>query len=203
MIDLTALFKIGYGLYVVTCNDGVKDNGLIVNTVIQVTDTPLKVAVTVNKSNYSHEIIKKTGKMNVNCLTVDAPFSVFERFGFVSGRDKNKFDGLTPKRSENGLAYLPEYINAFMSLSVDQYVDLGTHGMFICSVTEASVVSDAESITYSYYHKNTKPKPQVPKSKGYVCKICGYVYEGHPLPDDFICPLCKHGAADFEEVKDA
>ncbi len=202
MIDLTALFKIGYGLYVVTTNDGVKDNGFIVNTVIQITDTPLRVAVTVNKANYSHDTIKNTGKMNVNCLTVDVPFSVFERFGFASGRDTNKFEGLTSKRSENGLTYLSEFINAYMSLSVDEYVDLGTHGMFICSVTESAVVSDAESITYSYYHKNTKPKPQAPKAKGYVCKICGYVYEGHPLPEDFICPLCKHGAVDFEEIKD-
>lgn len=201
MVDLTALFKIGYGLYVVTSNDGKKDNGLIVNTVIQVTDTPAQLAVTINKSNYSHDVIKASGKMNVNCLTVDTPFEIFKRFGFASGRDTNKFEGFEFKKSENGLAYLANYINAYMSLEVTNYVDLGTHGMFICSVTEACAVSDAESITYSYYHKNTKPKPAAQKKKGFVCKICNYIYEGDSLPADFVCPLCKHGAADFEEIK--
>ncbi len=199
--DLTALFKIGYGLYVVTTNDGKKDNGLIVNTVIQVTSTPCRVAVTVNKANYSHDIIKETGKMNVNCLSVEAPFAVFEAFGFSSGRDTDKFANCTPPRSANGLVYLPKYINAYISLEVVQYVDLGTHGMFICDVTDAEVVSDAESMTYSYYHANVKPKSAAEKKKGYVCKICGYVYEGDPLPEDFICPLCKHPASDFEEIK--
>ena len=199
--DLTALFNIGYGLYVVTSNDGKKDNGLIVNTVTQVTNSPNRIAVTINKENYSHHIIKQTGKMNVNCLTVDAPFKVFEAFGFVSGRNVDKFKDCEPLRSDNGLVFLPRYINSFMSLKVDDYVDLGTHGMFICSVTEARVLSDRETMTYSYYHSNVKPKPEIEGKKGYVCKICGYVYEGHPLPEDFICPLCKHGAADFEEIK--
>lgn len=200
-IDNTALFKISYGLYVVTTNDGVRDNGLIVNTVIQVTDSPLQVAVTVNKANYSHDIIKNTGKLNVNCLTVDTPFELFKRFGFASGRDKDKFEGMECFRTENGLTILPQYINAYMSLEVKEYADLGSHGMFICSVTESSSVSDAESITYSYYHKNTKPKPEPVNKKGYVCKICGYVYEGENLPEDFICPWCKHGVSDFEEIK--
>ncbi len=199
--DMTALFKIGYGLYVVTCNDGKKDNGLIVNTVSQVTDTPNRIAVTINKANYSHHIIKQTGKMNVNCLTVDAPFKVFETFGFQSGRNVDKFADCTPLRSDNGLVFLPRYINAFMSLKVEQYVDLDTHGMFICSVTEARTISDAETMTYAYYHANVKPKPQTEGKKGYVCKICGYVYEGEELPEDFICPLCKHGAQDFEPIK--
>ena len=199
--DMTALFKIGYGLYVVTCNDGKKDNGLIVNTVTQVTNTPNRIAVTINKENYSHHVIKQTGKMNINCLTVDAPFKVFEAFGFRSGRNVDKFADCTPLRSDNGLVFLPRYINAFMSLSVEQYVDLDTHGMFICSVTEARVISDAETMTYSYYYANVKPKPETEGKKGYVCKICGYVYEGDELPEDFICPLCKHGAADFEEIK--
>ena len=199
--DLTALFKIGYGLYVVTSNDGRKDNGLIVNTVTQVTNTPNRVAVVINKDNYSHHVIKQTGKMNVNCLSVDAPFSVFERFGFQSGRNVDKFAGETPFRSDNGLAFLPRHINAFMSLAVEQYVDLGTHGMFICSITEARVISNADTMTYTYYQENVKPKPQTAGKKGYVCKICGYVYEGEELPDDYICPLCKHGAADFEEIK--
>ena len=199
--DMTALFKIGYGLYVVTCNDGKKDNGLIVNTVSQVTDTPNRIAVTINKANYSHHIIKQTGIMNVNCLTVDAPFKVFEAFGFRSGRNVDKFADCTPLRSDNGLVFLPRYINAFMSLKVEQYVDLDTHGMFICSVTEARVLSNAETMTYAYYHANVKPKPQTEGKKGYVCKICGYVYEGEELPEDFICPLCKHGAQDFEPIK--
>ncbi len=199
--DLTALFNIGYGLYVITSNDGKKDNGLIVNTVTQVTNTPNRLAVTINKDNYSHHVIKQTGIMNINCLTVDAPFSVFEQFGFKSGRNVNKFENCEPLRSDNGLVFLPRYINSFMSLSVEQYVDLGTHGMFICSVTESRVISKAETMTYSYYHSNVKPKPQTEGKKGYVCKICGYVYEGETLPDDFICPLCKHGAADFEEIK--
>ncbi|MEE1046184.1 MAG: flavin reductase, partial [Clostridia bacterium] len=199
--DLTALFNIGYGLYVVTSNDGKKDNGLIVNTVTQVTDTPNRIAVTINKANYSHHVIKQAGIMNINCLSVDAPFSIFERFGFKSGRNADKFEGMEALRSDNGLAFLPRYINSFMSLKVEQYIDLDTHGMFICSVTEARVINNAETMTYSYYHSNVKPKPDTEGKKGFVCKICGYVYEGETLPEDFICPLCKHGAADFEEIK--
>ena len=199
--DLTALFKIGYGLYVVTSNDGKKDNGLIVNTVTQVTDTPNRVAVTINKQNYSHHVIKQTGIMNVNCLSTAAPFKVFETFGFQSGRTVDKFADCTPLRSDNGLVFLPRYINAFMSLKVEQYVDFGTHGMFICSITEARVISNAETMTYTYYQNNVKPKPQTEGKKGFVCKICGYVYEGETLPPDFICPLCKHGAEDFEPLQ--
>lgn len=199
--DLNALFNIGYGLYVVTSNDGKKDNGLIVNTVTQVTNTPNRLAVTISKENYSHHVIKQTGKMNINCLTTDAPFSVFETFGFKSGRNTNKFENCEPLRSDNGLVFLPRYINSFMSLKVEQYVDLDTHGMFICSITEARVISNAETMTYTYYYNNVKPKPETEGKKGFVCKICGYVYEGDTLPDDFICPLCKHGAADFEEIK--
>lgn len=199
--DLTALFNIGYGLYVVTSNDGKKDNGLIVNTVSQVTNSPNRIAVTINKDNYSHHVIKQTGKMNINCLSVDAPFSVFENFGFRSGRNVDKFEGSEPLRSDNGLAFLPRYINSFMSLKVEQYVDLDTHGMFICSVTEARVISDVETMTYTYYQNNVKPRPQTEGKKGFVCKVCGYIYEGDELPEDFICPLCKHGAADFEPIK--
>lgn len=198
--DLTALFKIGYGLYVVTSNDGKKDNGLIVNTVSQVTSTPNRVAVTINKMNYSHHVIKQSGKMNVNCLSVEAPFSVFECFGFHSGRNVDKFAGETLDRTDNGLVILPKYINAVMSLEVEQYVDLDTHGMFICKVTEARVISDRETMTYTYYQSNVKPKPETKGKKGYVCKVCGYVYEGEELPEDFVCPLCKHGAADFEPI---
>ncbi len=199
--DLTALFNIGYGLYVVTSHDGKKDNGLIVNTVTQVTNTPNRIAVTINKDNYSHHIIKQTGKMNINCLTVDAPFKVFEAFGFVSGRNVDKFANCEPLRSDNGLVFLPRYINSFMSLKVEQYLDLDTHGMFICSVTESRVLSDRETMTYTYYQNHVKPKPQTDGKQGYVCKICGYVYEGDVLPEDFVCPLCKHGAADFEKIQ--
>jgi len=200
-IDPKALFNIGYGLYVVTSRDGERDNGLIVNTVSQVTNTPNRIAVTINKQNYSHHIIKQTGKMNINVLSVDAPFAVFEKFGFQSGRNIDKFAECEPLRSDNGLVFLPRHINSFMSLRVEQYVDLDTHGMFICEITEARVLSDKESMTYSYYYDNVKPKPQTDGKKGFVCKVCGYVYEGDTLPEDFVCPLCKHGAADFEEIK--
>lgn len=198
--DLTALFNIGYGLYVVTSNDGKKDNGLIVNTVTQVTNTPNRIAVTINKENYSHHVIKQTGVMNINCLSEKAPFSVFERFGFHSGRSVDKFADETPLRSDNGIVFLSKYINSFMSLKVEQYIDLGTHGMFICTVTEARVISDINTMTYTYYQQNVKPKPETEGKKGFVCKVCGYVYEGDELPDDFICPLCKHGVADFEPI---
>ena len=199
--DLTALFNIGYGLYVVTTNDGTRDNGLIVNTVSQVTNTPNRIAVTINKQNYSFHTIQKTGVLNVNCLDVSAPFSLFQRFGFQSGRTVDKFAGMEVLRSDNGLAFLPRYINSFMSLKVESYVDLDTHGMFICSVTEARVISDRETMTYTYYQKNVKPKPETEGKHGFVCKVCGWIYEGDELPDDIICPLCKHGAADFERLQ--
>ena len=198
--DLTALFNIGYGLYVVTSNDGKKDNGLIVNTVTQVTNTPNRIAVTINKQNYSHHVIKQTGIMNVNCLDISAPFATFQRFGFQSGRTVDKFEGMEILRSDNGLVFLPRHINSFMSLKVESYVDLDTHGMFICSVTEARVISKNETMTYTYYQNQVKPKPETEGKKGFVCKVCGWVYEGDTLPDDIVCPLCKHGAADFEPI---
>jgi len=198
--DMNALFNIGYGLYVVTSNDGVKDNGLIVNTVTQVTNTPNRIAVTISKENYSHHVIRKTGVMNVNCLDESAPFHVFEHFGFQSGRTVDKFVGCEDLRSDNGLRFLPRYINSFLSLKVENYVDLDTHGMFICSVAEARVISDKPTMSYAYYQDNVKPKPETEGKKGYVCRICGWVYEGENLPDDIVCPLCKHGAADFEPI---
>ncbi|HIW02926.1 MAG TPA: flavin reductase [Candidatus Protoclostridium stercorigallinarum] len=198
--DLTALFKIGYGLYVLTSGENGKDNGMIVNTVSQVTSTPNRIAVCINKDNYTHHLVKRTGIMNVNCLSEDAPFSVFERYGFASGRNKDKFEGVNVLRSDNGLVYLPEYINSFMSLKVESYVDLGTHGLFICSVTEARVMNDRPTMTYTYYHEHVKPRPKTDGVKGWVCKICGYIYEGEELPEDFVCPLCKHGASDFEKI---
>lgn len=201
--DMTALFKIGYGLYVVTTNDGVKDNGCIVNTVAQLTDTPLRVAVSINKQNYTYHVVQKTGVLNVNCLSTEAPFEVFRTFGFQSGRTVDKFADCPeqPPRTDNGLVFLPRYINAVMSLKAVDEIDLGTHGMFICEVTEARVMSKAETMTYSYYQTNVKPKPETAGKKGWVCKVCGYVYDGEELPDDFICPLCKHGAADFERIE--
>lgn len=201
MKDPKALFNIGYGLYVITVNDGKRDNGLIVNTVMQVTSSPERIAVAVNKSNYSHDVIKNSGKMNVNCLSTDAPFSVFEAFGFRSGRDTDKFEGCTPLRSENGLAVLPKYINAFISLSVKEYVDLGTHGMFICEIDESEVKSKLESMTYTYYHKYVKPAPAPAKKKGYICTICGFIHDEDEIPDDFVCPICNHGREVFEEIK--
>ena len=199
--DMTALFRIGYGLYVVTSNDGRKDNGLIVNTVTQLTDNPYRVAVNINKANYSHHVIRQTGVLNVNCLSIDAPFSVFQQFGFQSGRTVDKFAGQKINRSVNRLVFLDKYINAFMSLKVEQYVDLDTHGMVIGSVTEARVMSDQDTMTYTYYQQNVKPKPETEGKKGFVCKVCGYVYEGDELPEDIICPLCKHGAVDFEPIQ--
>ena len=200
--DLNALFKIGYGLYVVTSNDGKKDNGMIVNAVTQVTNSPNRIAVTINKDNYTHHVVKNSNKMNLCCLSEDAPFALFEKFGFQSGRNADKFAGEeNVLRSDNGLVFLSKHINSFMSLDVEQYVDLGTHGMFICSVSEARVISDRPTMTYDYYFANVKPKPHTEGKKGWVCKICGYVYEGENLPEDIVCPLCKHGAADFEPIK--
>lgn len=199
--DLSALFNIGYGLYVVTSKDGDRDNGLIVNTVTQLTNSPNRIGVAINKANYSHDIIKKTKKMNVNCLSAEAPFALFEQFGFCSGRDVNKFDGAEPVlRSDNGIAFLPRYINSFMSLKVERSVDLDTHTMFVCSVTESRVIEPTETMTYTYYQNHVKPRPQAEGRKGYVCKICGYVYEGDELPEGFVCPLCKHGVSDFETL---
>ena len=198
--DLNALFNIGYGLYVVTSNDGNKDNGLIVNTVTQVTNTPNRIAVTINKENYSHHVIRQSGVMNVCCLDTTATFDVFQNFGFQSGRTADKFAGIEELRSDNGLRFLPRHSNSFMSLKVVQYVDLETHGMFICDVTEARVLTTNETMTYTYYQNRVKPQPETEGKKGYVCKVCGWVYEGEELPADIVCPLCKHGAADFEPI---
>ena len=199
-VDPKALFNIGYGLYVVTTKDGAKDNACIVNTVSQITSQPMVVAVSVNKANYTCELINKTKVLNVNCLNVDAPFKVFQDYGFVSGRDKNKFEGVEVVRSKNGLVYLTQYCNSLISLKVKEVIDMGTHDMFICEVTESIILNKKETMTYTYYQTNVKPKPEAKKT-GYVCKVCGYVYEGEELPEDFICPLCKHGASDFEPLK--
>ncbi len=197
--DAAAMFKIGYGLYVVTCNDGMRDNGLIVNTVSQVADAPERIAVCINKKNYSHEIIQRTRKLNVNILSTEASFSIFQRFGFQSGRTADKFMGIEFNRTDNGLPFLKKGINAVISLEAEQYMDLGSHGMFLCRVAERRVVSDQDTMTYNYYQSHIKPKPQPDGKKGWVCKVCGYVYEGEELPLGYVCPLCKHGASDFEK----
>lgn len=195
--DSKSLYQLGYGLYVLTVRDGDRDNGCIVNTVMQVTSTPPVVAVVVNKQNYTCGLIRKTGALNINSLTESTPFEVFRHFGYQSGRDADKFADCSPERSGNGLVILPEYARGFISLAVERELDLGTHIQFLCTPTEGKLLSGAETLSYSYYQKNIKPRPQ-PKKKGFVCRICGYVYEGSTLPEDYICPLCKHGAADFD-----
>lgn len=199
-VDSKALFNIGYGLYVVTSHDGIKDNGLILNSVMQVTSSPERVAVAINKQNYSHDVILETREMNVCCLTESAPFSVFEQFGFKSGRDTDKFELECPPRAENGLAILADYINSYISLRVEDTTDLGTHTLFICSVTEARTVSDENTMTYTYYQQNVKPKTKPKASGGYVCTVCGYIYEGDDIPDDYQCPVCYHERDVFEPL---
>lgn len=199
MINNDALFKLSYGLFVLSTNDG-KDNASIINTVTQVTDTPKRVAVTVNKSTHTCKTISETEKFTISVLTQSTPFSIIERFGFSSGKDIDKFKGFKDfKRTDNQTVYLTEYTNAYISCSVIEKIDIGTHILFIADVAEAEVLSDEPSLTYEYYFKHIKPKP-TDKPKGFVCKICGYVYEGDVLPDDFICPWCKHGADDFEPI---
>ena len=200
-IDATALFNIGYGLYVVTTNDGEKDNGAIVNTVCQITNSPNRVAVAVNKQNYTYEIIKKTGILNVNCITEEAPFGLFEHYGFQSGRNVDKFAESELPRTENGLIYITRYVNSVFSLKVEQCIDVDTHGLFICTLEETVKLSSVPTMSYTYYQNNVKPKKKPVAKTGYVCKVCGWVYEGEPLPEDIICPICKHGAADFEKTK--
>ena len=200
MIEKAAAFKLSYGLFVLTARDGEKDNGCIVNTVFQVTDNPFKISVTVNKNNYTHDMIKKTGVFNVSVLTESVPFSVFQHYGFKSGRDTEKINSSTMPRSENGVVYLSAFTNAFMSAKVVEETDCGTHTMFIAEVTEAQTLSDERSVTYQYYFDNIKPKPQPQKKKGFVCQICGYVYEGDELPEVFVCPICKHSADAFKPL---
>lgn len=201
-MDNKAMYKIGYGLYVLTVHDGDKDNGCIVNTVMQITTTPNCVAVAVNKQNYTHDMILKTGLFNASIIDVTAPFSLFERFGFHSGREVDKFKDYEPvRRTENGLLCVTEGTNAFISAKVVSTVDARTHTLFIAEVTDAAVLSVSDSATYAYYHSNIKPKPGETKKKGWRCKICGYIYEGEVLPPDFICPVCKHPASDFEKIE--
>jgi len=199
--DKSAVYNIGYGLYVITTNDGKKDNGMICNTVVQLTSDPMKILVSINKANYTHDVVKETGLMNVCPIAESAPFAVFERFGFKSGRDTDKMEGCRFLRSENELAVPLENVNSYMSLAVDSYIDVGTHGVFICWLTESGKLNAEPTMSYAYYHAKVKPKKKPSKKKGFVCKICGWEYEGETLPDDIVCPICKHGAADFEPIK--
>ena len=201
-MDNRVLFNIGYGLYVLTANEGEKDNGCIINTVMQVTSDPLQIAIAVNKKNYTNEMIQRTKKFNISILSESAKFELFEHFGFHSGRDTDKFaDFFDTKRSPNGVLYITQNTNSYMSAYVKQEIDLGTHTLFIAQLVAAEVLSDKPTVTYTYYQNNIKPKPQNTNKKGWRCKICGYIYEGEILPADFICPWCKHGAVDFERIE--
>ena len=196
-----AMFSISYGLYVLTAREGSRDNCCIINTLLQVTSTPNRVSVTVNKQNYTHDMILRTGVFNVSMLSTEAPFEVFRHYGFQSGRAAEKIVG-EPPRASNGVAYVAGVTNAYLSCRVVQTIDLGTHTQLIADVVDGEVLSAAPSMTYAYYHANVKPKPRTePAGKaGWRCSICGYLYEGDPLPEDFVCPICKHGAADFERA---
>ena len=203
-----ALFSLSYGLFVISTKDGDKDNGCIINTAMQVTNTPNQISVTVNKGNYTTEMINKSGKFNISVLSEKAPYSVFERFGFKSGATEDKFSDYSfVKRTDNGILYVTEGVNAYLSCSVVNSVDLGTHILFVATVDDCDVLTDDKSMTYAYYFANVKPKPQVAQSEGrvWVCKICGFPYDENvekvkfeDLPDDWTCPLCKHPKSDFE-----
>ena len=203
---MTAMHKFSYGLFVLTAKDDEKDNGCIINTALQVTTDPKQVSICVTKGNYTHDMIKKTGKFNLSFLTEKTSFDIFTRFGFQCGKDVDKFIDLDEAaRADNGIMYLTKSANAMVSVNVSQSIDLGTHTMFIGEVIEDKVLSDISSCTYQYYFDNIKPAPAAkddgqPKKNGWVCKICGYVYEGEELPPDFICPICKHGVEDFEPL---
>lgn len=204
-MDKKVMFQLTYGLFVVTAKEGEKINGCITNTAMQVTSSPNRISLTVNKANYTHDMIARTGEFNVTVLSEKTPFDLFKRFGFASGRDTNKFDGFKLfAYAANGIPYILQGANAYLSGKVVQSIDLGTHTMFIADVTEGETLSTLPSVTYDYYQKNIKPAPVSSEKKEgktvWRCKVCGYEYEGEELPEDFICPLCKHGAEDFEKV---
>lgn len=198
-----AIHKLTYGLFILTAKDGNKDNGCIINTVTQVTSEPNRISIAVNKSNYTHDIIAKTGEFNVSILTENSKFETYKHWGFQSGKDVDKLEAISFKRAENGITYITNETNAYISAKVISSIDLGTHTLFIADVTASEVLSDDQSVTYDYYHKNIKSKPEKSDDikKGFICTICGYIYEGDTLPDDFVCPLCKHPASDFEPIK--
>ena len=200
--DTKVTRNFSYGLFVLTARDGDKDNGCIINTAIQAAGKPLRIAISVNKANYTHDMILKTGAFNISILTEKSQFATYQHFGFQSGRDTEKFESVTFRRSGNGIAYLTEEVNGFLSGKVVQTFDLGSHTLFIADVTDGAVLSKDPSVTYAYYFANIKPKPgaETKEKKGWICTICGYIYEGEELPADFICPLCKHPASDFRKL---
>lgn len=195
-----AMFKIGYGLYVLTAREGEKDNGCIVNTLVQVTSSPNRVTIAVNKENLTAEMISRTKQFNISMLTVRADMDTIRNFGFQSGRTADKFAEFPYERAANGIALVKKHCNAYLCCNVIGETDLGTHYLFLAEVADCDVIGDEESLTYAYYHANIKPKPQPQEKKGWRCVICNYVYEGETLPPDFICPICKHGASDFVKL---
>lgn len=200
MIENDAMFKLGYGLYVLTAR-GAQDNGCIINTAMQVTVQPNRMLVAVNKENLTHDMIQYTKEFNLSVLTESCPFQIYQHFGYQSGKKVDKFQGFENCcRSENGIYYLTQNANAYLSGRVVEFLDCGTHTLFLADVTAAKVLQEEPSVTYDYYQKNVKPKPEKTTKTGYRCKVCGYIYEGEELPPDFICPLCKHGAEDFEKI---
>lgn len=200
-MDPKAMYKLSYGLYVLSSEQGGRDAGCIINTAMQLTSSPNRISVTVNKQNHTHDVLRLRGEFNVSALTVDTPFELIERFGFRSGRDTDKFEGFSAfERAENGLTYITRYANSYISGRIINSVDLGTHTMFIADVTDCRLTGQADSLTYAYYQDNIKPKPQPAKKGAYRCTVCGYIYEGDELPADFICPICKHGADAFEKI---
>ncbi len=200
-MDTKSLFKLTYGLYVLSTKDGEKDNACIINTAMQVANNPDKISISVSKSSLTCEMIEKTKKFNLSVISTEADFLLFEHFGMKSGRDENKFESFSDvTRSKNGLYYLKKYTNAFISAEVENVVDLGSHIMFIAKMTDGEVLSDNPSCTYAFYHESIKPSFDKGESSGWRCTICGYEYEGDVLPDDYICPLCKHPASDFEKI---
>lgn len=202
-MDPTAMFRLSYGLFVLSARQDGRDNGCIINTVTQVTTTPNRITIAVNKANHTHDMIAATGEFAVSVLSQEAPFEIFKHFGFQSGRDTDKFAGwAASRRANNGVLYLTACTNAYMAAKVVDRWELETHTVFLAEVTEAGVLSDAPSMTYAYYHAEVKPKPQPkPEKKGFVCTVCGYIHEGDTLPEDFVCPLCKHGAQDFKPLE--
>lgn len=200
-MDNSTLFKVGYGLYVLSARDKDKDNGCIINTVMQATDTPLRLLATINKQSYTGELISRSGEFNVSILSESAKFPIYKTFGFKSGRDINKFENIPFKRSSNGITYLQGNTCGVISCKVVNETDLGTHTLMLADITDAKLLSNEEPVTYLYYQKNIRPKPEKKNKKGWRCEVCGYVYEGEELPDDFICPICKHGVNDFVRIE--
>jgi len=200
-MDTNALFKIGYGLYVLSAHEQGKDNACIINTVMQVTSNPLQIAICVNKDNYTCGMIHNTKKFNISILTQEANFAIFKNFGYQSGRNSEKFTNFPyVKRTNNGILYITQYTNSYLSAYVKKEIDLDTHIMFIAQLIESEILSTKPTVTYDFYQKNIKPKPQDENKKGWRCKICGYIYENEFLPDNYVCPICKHGAIDFEKI---